>query len=338
MSILASDLIAFASATVSDNPATNGGRPAASPLSLNAKNNAFPDVGSAVIEAGGRAWRKLFLCNASTDNSAGTAARVLLDKPTSYGDYAYFLPGTMEDVESGISASAPIYGAALLSADAAAGATQITCALEDAALAPMFAAGRRIVLSTRSGYENTTSSVGVEETAEIASVSTSGTTATLTLTKGLANAYTVAAGARASVIYAPGTTIAPALTNWQESGSGTYDQSAIVLSNRGTIRQAWTIAYTSATSYTLTGDTLGLVGTYETTADAAPANPATYAGGAPYLTIPASGHVAGHAAGDTITFVTSPAAIPIWVSRVVPAGTTDMGMSDIPICWSIESE
>ena len=336
MSIIASDLIAFASATISDNPATNGGRPAATPISLSAKNNIFPDVGSAVRESGGRAWRKLFLCNASADNSPGTALNVLLDKPTAYGDYAYFVPGTMEDVESGISASAPMYGAALLSADAAAGATQITCALENATLAPMFAAGRRIIVSTRSGYENTTSSVGVEETAEIASVSTSGTITTLTLTSGLTNAYTVSAGGRVSVIYAPGTTLTPTLTDWQETGSGTYDQSLIVLSNRGTIRQAWTIAYISATSFTLTGDTVGLVGTFQTTADAAPANPATYAGGAPYLTIPAAGHGDAHAAGSRITFTTSPAAVAVWVSRVVPAGTQDISMSDIPICWSAE--
>ena len=81
----------------------------------------------------------------------------------------------------------------------------------------------------------------------------------------------------------------------------------MLLANQGAIRQAWEIIYQSAINFTISGDTLGALGTFETLANAAPAP----AGGQPYFTLKADGHGSGHAAGDRISFTTSPAAVPV---------------------------
>lgn len=331
MSILDSDLQAFLPASVSNDPASNGGRMSNKSISLNAKNNVFPDVSRAQRTSGATRWRKLFLANRNVENLAVQSTFVVLDKPTVYGDFALFRPGTHEDFESAISGAT--YGCALLAQDAAAGATTLTLALEAASLSAMLAAGREILVTARADFK---SSSGAEEFAQIASVSTSGLQATVTLSAALANAYTVAAGARVCTVYRPAQPATPALTDWTESGSGSYDRAnfPVVLTNVGTIRQAWTITYQSATSFTVSGDVLGVLGTFETSADAAPAP----AGGEPYFRLRSGGHGTGHANGDTITFTTSPAAVPIWVQSAIPTGLDEFGMSDIPISWSVEGE
>lgn len=212
MTILASDMQAYPSAVVSADPATNGGGPGANPLALNAKNAVFPDIGLDEKASGSRVWRKIFLANTSSDALTGSTY-VLLDWPTLYAPYAYFVPGTRTDVEAHIPANPEIYGAAYLAAAAAVGDTSISVALAHADLSPMFAAGRRILVSNRATWVNTTGTVGTEETHGITAVSVSGLTATLTLDSPLAAAYpaaantddpTLRAGGRVCVLYQPG--------------------------------------------------------------------------------------------------------------------------------------
>lgn len=212
MTILASDMQAYPSAVVSADPATNGGGPAANPLSLNGKNAVFGDIGLEERSAGDRVWRKVFLANLSTDRLT-TSTYVLLDWPTLYGEHVYFVPGTRTDVERDIPTNPDIYGAAYLASAAAVGDTSITVVLEHADLAPMFAAGRRILVSNRTTWVNTTGTAGAEETHSITAVSASGLTVTLTLDGPLNAAYpaatntddpTLRAGGRVSVLYRPG--------------------------------------------------------------------------------------------------------------------------------------
>ena len=338
MTLLSSDLQVFLSATVSADPATNGGRLGGSPIALSAKNNAFPDVNSALLASGGTRWRKFFLANLNAQNLAGQAVMVVMDRPTAYGDYALFRPGTQDDVESQIAGD--IHCCAVLAANAGAGAGTIAVLLEDAAQAAAFVAGREILISSRAAFENTASTTGAEELRKISgSPTVAGLNLTITLDQPLAGSYTVAAGTRVSTVYRAAD-LSPALSDWAESGTGDYDEGnyPVRLTNLGTIRQRWTIQYTSAQVFTLSGDTLGLVGTFQTDQDAAPVNPAGHASGQPYLRIPAGGHGSGHVSGDKITFATSPAACPLWVKSVIPPGTTDFGPSEIPICWQVEGE
>lgn len=212
MTILAGDMQAYPSAVVSNDPATNGGGPASAPLTLNAKNAVFPDIGLEEKDSGGRIWRKVFLANLSSD-ALTDSTYVLLDWPALYDEYVFFTPGARTDVESGIPGNPDIYGAAYLAAPAAAGDTTLTVTLEHAELAAMFRAGRRVLVSDRATWVNTTATAGTEETRDIAAVSASGLTVTLTLAAPLAHAHpaatntdnpTLRAGGRVSVLYRPG--------------------------------------------------------------------------------------------------------------------------------------
>ena len=341
MSILVTDMQAFLSRTVSDTPALNGGRMADTPINLTAKNNGYPDVSSYVREVGtevaGRRWRKVFLANRNAENLKGQYPMVLLDRPTRYGDYAYFIPADHDNFESDIAGTEPIYGSALLAADALTGATTIQVTLEDAALAAMLVDSREILISTRSNFENTTSTVGEEAKHTITGTPVvSGLTVTITLDRALAADFLVSSGARASTVYRPAADVAPTITDWTESGTGNFDETnyPLRLNNTGTIRQDWTLTYQGADSFVLAGDTLGALGTFSTTADAAPLNTVN---GKPLLTIPKEGHGSSHVSGDTITFKTLPSAIPVWVNNVIPPNTTEYGLTDIAICWSMES-
>lgn len=341
MSILVTDLQAFLSRSVSSVPAQNGGRMADTPISLTAKNNAFPDPSSHLrevgTEVGGRRWRKIFLANRNQENLRGQYPMVLLDRPTQYGDFAYFIPADHDNVESDITNAEPMYGAALLAQNAHKDATTIQVTLEDAFLAAMLQDGREILLSTRANFENTTSTVGVEEKHTINGAPVlSGLTATITLGRALGADFHVSAGARISVVYRPAGDVAPALTDWAESGTGDFDETnhPIRLDNTGCIRQVWTLTYQGPDSFVLSGDTLGALGSFPTSADAAPLNSSN---GKPLLTIPKEGHGSGHVNGDVITFKTAPAAIPIFVNNVIPPHTSEYGLTDIAIGWSMES-
>lgn len=339
MSILASDLTACLSVSVTNDPATNGGRPADENMPLSAKNNAFPDLNSATRTSGGTRRRKVFLCNRNAQNLPGEAVMVVMDGATEYADWAYFVPADFDGHESDLTGNEPVYGVAVLKEDAAAGATSIWVTMESGTLGAMLAEGRELLISSRIAFENTVSTVGTEELHGIVGFGFNGATnehASISLDSPLENAY--AAGARVSVVYRP-PDLAPALSGWTESGAGSYDAAGnpVALTNRGAVRQRWTIRYESATSFTISGDTLGLLGTFRTTADAAPVNPSAVAGGDPYFTLPAAGHGSGHAAGDVIEFWTSPAACPLWVVHVIPPGVDAYGLTEAPIAWQVES-
>lgn len=242
MSIIPSELQAYLSASISDDdPAANGGPIADAPMPLSALNNAFPNVTLQERTQGDRKWRKIYLVNANADQD-GVSPMVVMDKPTAYGDYAYFVPGAGADYESDLTGSEAMYGAALFATDVQAGATQIVLALEHEDMAPMLAVGRELLISNRSAFDNTTSTQGHENLRHIADVTVSGTTATVTLDAGLEHNFTVASGARASVVWRP--------------------------------------------------DTMK----------------------------PSTGN-----------------ATPLWVSAVIPPGTTEYGLTDIPIGWQVES-
>ena len=236
MSILSTDLQAILSEQVSDsNPAANGGRPGNTLLALSAKNNVFSDLDLTAPPSGSR-WRKVFLCNLNAENLAALSPHILLDSPTPGPDWALFCPADFDGMQSAVSGNADVYGVAWLAADAAAGADTITLTLANAALAPMLRAGRQLLISTRPQYQNTTSSVGTEETVTISSVLVSDLSASLNLTAPLRNGYSIAQQARASVLYQPSGPLAPKLEDWTETGNGSYNVAdhPPMLNNRGT--------------------------------------------------------------------------------------------------------
>lgn len=158
-----------------------------------------------------------------------------------------------------------------------------------------------------------------------------GNVATVELESGeqVANAYTTSNSYGAGSINAGD--IEPSSSAWTEtSAAGTYDEATypVVMYNDGTEYDTWTITFTSATNFTCTGTNEGSVGTGNIGGDFSPTNADT---GQPYFTIDKDGWGGIWASGDTVTFTTSPAAIPIWIKEVVPASTAAVNNNILPL-------
>jgi hypothetical protein len=93
----------------------------------------------------------------------------------------------------------------------------------------------------------------------------------------------------------------------------------ILLDNIGTVYDSWTLLFTNATTYTITGLNEGALGSGgNTSTNASPIN-ANFA--KKYFTIQSGAFGGTFIAGNTITFKTYPAAIPIWIREIVPANS-----------------
>jgi len=318
MSIVANELIWRKAAEASD-AGTNGGRMTATAIVSAVKNNLFPDVPQAERTAGSTKYRKAFIQVANDDDLTLIAAKVFVLQPTPGDDFVTIFPGTQTDTQSGIGTPAQLYGAGKLNADVSAAAVTVTVLVEDWALAPIFAAGMTVRVSNKTSVSD---AVGTEEyrVIDTGGVSAAGNVITLTFTTGLAYGYS-ATNTYVSSVLSAGDVVATATTPIVAGGgsynSGTYP---IVIDNIGGIQQNWTCTFSSASVFTITGDTVGSLGTFNVTSDAAPNNPAL---SKPYFTINRLGW-SSPVTGTTMTFTTTPASIPVWYKRVVPAGAASL--------------
>lgn len=91
----------------------------------------------------------------------------------------------------------------------------------------------------------------------------------------------------------------------------------VVVTNRGSIAGKWALVFTSATSFNVVEQRLGVITTGNTSTDCAPVNPAT---GTPYFTIRSQGWGSGWAAGNAVRFNTDACLGPMWLVRTVISG------------------
>jgi hypothetical protein len=91
----------------------------------------------------------------------------------------------------------------------------------------------------------------------------------------------------------------------------------VEVTNQGAIKERWAIRFTSSSAFEVIGETVGVIATGNTSADLAPANPAT---GAAYFTVRSAGWGSGWVAGNTLRFNTDGGQAPFWVARTVVAG------------------
>lgn len=92
--------------------------------------------------------------------------------------------------------------------------------------------------------------------------------------------------------------------------------------NNGAVTERWRLNFTSATSYQVIGENLGVIAVGNTSDDCAPANALT---GQPYFVIRAAGFGMGWSAGNQMRFNTISAAAPIWIARTVLPGASLAG-------------
>jgi len=320
MSIVQAELV-WRKATVNDDTGANGGRMTHLAITSGVKNNIWPDVPQAERTAGSTKHRKVFVHVANDDDLTLVAPRLFVERQTPGDDRVIFFAGTQDDTASGIAGTETKYGCGILNTNYTAGGMTIAVLVEDWSVANdrIFADGRKIRISDKANIDGS----GNEEYATISGApSAAGNVITLTLAAALANSY-VATTTKVSTVYEPGD-VACAVSNWSESGSGTYNESGypVLCDNIATIYQNWTITFTSATEFTLAGDVLGAgVATGNVSTNFTPINPNF---SKPYFTLRSAGFGGTWTTGNTIAFRTAPAAVPLWYKRVVPAGAASL--------------
>jgi hypothetical protein len=319
MPILDNEIVWRPAALMSDvTPAQNGGRMALSQLVSGVKNNLFPDVSQSERTAGSTKWRKAFVHINSAQDTALLNVRLFLDALTPAGDFVIFHPGTQTDTEDQI-AGRP-YGIGTLYAPVVGGAAQIQVACEHngqyATLQP-FRIGDVLRVSDRPS----TGGAGNEEWVSVTGIAYGTDFATVDISPALANSYATSNTLVSSVLERP-SAVAGVTGVSVISAGGSFDSATVgnlVAHNKGAVEENWTLTFTSATTFTVSGNTVGILASPgSVSADYAPLNPAT---GTPYFTIKAIAWAGTFQTNDTVTFATQPAAIPIWYRRQVPAGT-----------------
>ncbi len=316
MSIQASEILFYKSAMVTDTGA-NGGRMgprATARIATGVKNNLFPDPSQAERASGKTRLRKVFCAVENAENLALTNAATHLIRTTGADDVVTLFSAGQRETQAEIGAPRE-YGAAVLAAPVNAGDTSFQITLEDADLV-VFQDGDSIWIGDDTN----------EEYFHDVTISGSAPSLTVTLAAGdqLANAYAQGQTFVASLLPHPDTDLQAGVSDWAESsGAGTYDEDAhpLELKNIGSVEDDWTITFTSASAFVVEGVYNGALASGSIGADFAPANPE----GGVFFTLRASGWAGTWAPGDTITFSTHPAAWPVWLKQVVPAGAASAG-------------
>ena len=326
MSIVSTEIVPFyAKQRNQVTPGINGGRPSDNAITSNVEGNIWPSVTSAQRETGQTRCEKVFFKNRNAADDKGLDAWIALSLPNPSDEFEWIVPADQDALQSSLTGAERKYSAGLLSADVAVGASTISIALDNAALADAWQDGDAIIIYSNQGSPAATT--GTKETNVIAKTpNLSNNILTITLKTPLTNAHTVANGACCCGVAQFAFDFAPRLDGVLQSGTGRYDIDTypIELGNLGTIRQKWTLTYLGSGLAELSGDTLGSLGSFSLTSDIAPINAVS---GTAYLTIKAGGHGAAHVNGDTLVFDTYEAAMGVFWFKQTPAGAAAMGLT-----------
>jgi len=328
MSIVASEIVWRTSVEMSD-AGTNGGKMTATAIPTGVKNNIWPDVPQSERTAGSIKYRKVHVHIANDADLELVQARVFVETYTPGDDNVILFAGTHTDTQSGIG-SPRYYGGGQLNADVSAAATSIDVAVDvatasEASTLNMFQNGDLIRISDKTDVDDVG---GNEEYATISGApSYAGDIATITLTAGLANGYTGTA-TRVSSVYEAGDISGSVASFSVTSGlSGTYDDTTypVAVDSIGGVEANWTLEFTSATNFTVKKDAVS-VGAGTVSGDVQPTNSDF---SKPYFVMQFEGFGGTFQSGDTITFTTHPASIPLWYRRKVPAGAASLSGNKI---------
>jgi len=334
MSIVGSELIWRKAQQNVSGPA-NGGRMSAIAIPNAVKNSIFPDVPASERTAGSTSYRKVFVHIANDDDLTLIRSRLFVETFTPGDDSITIFLGTQTDTESGITGSERLYGGGQLNANVSGGATSIQVLTEGAAL-DYFKAGDLVRVSDQTSVEDPSGNTEYK-TIATGGVSYAGDVATLTLESGLDNGYTASETRVSSVLEAGDVVGAVSNFSVTAAGSGDYDDTTypVEVDSIGGVNETWTLTFTSATQFSCTGATEGSVGTGNVSSDFQPSN-GDYS--KPFFVLRSAGFSGSFQAGDTITFETTPAAIPVWYRRDIPAGASSLSGNRVVVGIDGESE
>lgn len=312
MAVQASEIKLYGSSVVNDD-VTNGNVMGNILIVSGVKNNIFPDVPDSERTSGSTKYRKVFWKVENVNNDSFDNIRVYMTKPTNGNDYVSWFVGNQVNVQNDITGSEREYGVGFLKNNISSGATSLVVTVEDSSLTDIFQNGDTIWIGD-----------GVnEEFHENITVSSSGSDVTITLDSAAGDSINTNFSSSDTVV-ASCYVIASLKATYDNltitSTAGTFDDVnyPILLEGTGAIEDTWTVTFTSATDFDVSGTLTGSVGSGSISSDFSPPNP-NFAG-FNYFTIQANAWGGTWAANDTLVFDTHPYAIPMWFKRVVPAG------------------
>lgn len=321
------DIVFRKPAAVSDLP-VNGGRMTANLIASGVKNALFPDVRNAERVSGSSKWRKAFVHFAPADNSLALDVKLIAWAPTSADDRILIRIGTHTDTQAEMLATPPRpYGAASVTGALSAGTSTIATLPEDVTDG-IFVANDIIYVSDKISISAID---GNEEYAEIDSVSTVGNITTLTLKAPLQYGYTAP---RVSSVLAMGDVLATAFGKSVSSIAGSFDEAQLTLAPRSAVADTFTLTFTSPTAFNATGAAAGTLGSGTIGSTFSPTN-SPFSG--PYFTLPATAWSGAFLAGESVSFTTAPAAVPVWYQRIVPAGASSFAANSFSLAVDCES-
>lgn len=313
---------------------TNGGRLGTVTVNSGVAGNVFPDASQAERTAGSKKYRKAFYHNRHIGNEVAYDFMVYVENYTPAGDEVVFFEGTQTDTQMAITGNETLYGCGQLSETVAPGATSVKVVVHDWSELPVFRNGDLIRISNKANIDD---ELGVEEYGRIEGApSAAGNVVTLALEAALLGGYD-AADTRVASVCEIGD-LRPTITDWAENSElGTFDETTypVTGTNRGTIEQTWTLTFTGASAFTVSGDVLGPVGSGSISTPFSPTNPETSDA---YFTLNHLGWGGTWGAGDTVVFKTHPSACPLWFLRDIPAMTAAQNGNRMVLAWQAGSE
>lgn len=306
------DLQLVKSLVVSDASANGGGK-SYNAVSSNVLNNLFQNVSQADRTSGVTKYRKFFFRNKNSLNETGVNSRIWISSRSTGGDYFRLKAGTDTDTQAEADDYTEWLGSGYLALPAATDATTISA-----------------IFDINNGVYNgsiirITDNSGGEEFLTIKSsggVTWLGNAVTIITTSSIRSTYPSGQNSVVSGVVDLGSIVA-ATSGWSESSaSGTYDEATypVLVNNIGTVSDTWTLTFTAATTFTVSGANTGSVGTGSRSSNFSPVN-ASAGGGAYYFSLRSAGFGGTFQAGETITFVTTHSAKSVWIKEVVPAST-----------------
>lgn len=311
---------------------SNGGRMSDTEVTDGASANLFPRVQNAERLAGSTKFRKAFYKVASAEDKTLSNVRIYEENFTIGDDRIQMIFGDQINTQGDLLGSEDKFGAGTLDVTILSTATTLDIAVETGAGAENIF---RDTMLCRISDKANIDGAGNESFFTISGVPTVlADVVTVTLAAQVGTAY--AAGARISGVMEVASVVGTFVSFVVTSAAGLYNEitNPVLVDSIAGVEQSWTLTFTSGTAFDITGDILGAVGSGTIAAGGAPTNPFY---GAPYFTLAPAGFSGTFLSGDTITFNTSPASVPVWLKRVVPAGSNSIANNKAIIVMDGES-
>lgn len=313
MPVIDAELKYYAATVVNDSN-SNGGRLSSVQSISGVTSNLFPNATPSERLSGLIRYRKLFLKVANNTALALLNSLFFMDKNTAGDDKVTFFPTTQRSTQSAITGAERLYGCGTLQTTVSAGVTTVNVVVEDGT-AILFVNGDTVRITDKPDI----ASAGNEQYLILSAAPTVlGNVVTLTFTTTPLLYGFLSASTRLASIYKQASIVALFDNFSVTSSAGTYNTTTapVLLNGIGTVEQTWTLTFTSASAYNISGDTLGAIGSGNTSGGAAPVN-ADFS--QVYFTLASAGFGGTFVAGDTIVFQSHPAALALFVREVIPA-------------------